>query len=137
MISFTPFAWGRVPTVGCIQRTVCSYYGVELKDMLSDRRQIDVARARQIAMFLSRSMTPKSFPNIGQLFNRDHTTVLHAIRSVTRLTSNSAEFAKDVETLRAELTGAVDNADISQSTHIHAAERGKEHSENGQEELAA
>ena len=71
-------------TVAEIQETVCAEFGIELADLLSDRRSVAIVRPRQIAMWLARQLTPKSIPMIGRCFNRDHTTVLHAVETVER-----------------------------------------------------
>ena len=66
-----------------IQEAMAAHYGLELADMTSPCRCRDVAWPRQEAMYLARKLTPLSLPRIGQLFgDRDHTTVIHAIRAV-------------------------------------------------------
>jgi chromosomal replication initiator protein len=74
--------------------------------MWSARRDRGVARPRQVAMYLARELTPMSLPCIGRLFGkRDHTTVIHAIKTVERLIATDTEFAADVAVLREELAG--------------------------------
>ena len=91
-------------TVRFIQETVADYYDLRLSDMFSDRRSREVARPRQVAMFLARDLTPKSLPSIGKLFGgRDHTTVIHAIRHVEALCKVDGDICADVEALRARL----------------------------------
>jgi chromosomal replication initiator protein len=90
-------------TVKRIQAVVSAFYGIEPREMTSDRRAREVARPRQIAMYLARETTPKSLPDIGRLFKRDHTTVMHAIRRVESLMGEDDDFAVDVELLRERL----------------------------------
>lgn len=74
---------GAAPMIRDIQEVVCAQHGVRMHEMLSDRRSRYVARPRQLAMALSRELTSRSLPEIGRFFgNRDHTTVMHAIRQV-------------------------------------------------------
>jgi chromosomal replication initiator protein len=69
-------------TLEQIQDAVCSVHGIERTDLLSPRRSAKVARARQLAMYLARELTPLSLSEIARGFDRDHTTVMHAIRVV-------------------------------------------------------
>jgi hypothetical protein len=72
--------------VAHIQKVVAHYFGVPVREMTSARRSREVARPRQVAMYLARELTPFSLPMIGKLFgNRDHTTVIHALRVVEGL----------------------------------------------------
>ncbi len=69
--------------------------------MLSNRRTRSVVHPRQIAMYLAKSMTPRSLPEIGRRFGgRDHTTVLHAVRKIEDLVSRDVALAEEIETLR-------------------------------------
>ncbi|MBV9538719.1 MAG: chromosomal replication initiator protein DnaA [Acidisphaera sp.] len=90
-----------------IQRRVCDHYHIRLTDMASSRRARNVARPRQVAMYLAKQLTQRSLPEIGRRFgNRDHTTVMHAIQRVTELMDREASFAEDVELLRKMLESA-------------------------------
>jgi chromosomal replication initiator protein len=74
--------------------------------MHSARRARAVARPRQVAMYLAKQLTPRSLPEIGRKFgNRDHTTVMHAIRRIDELRAVDAVLNEDVETLRRVLQG--------------------------------
>ena len=74
----------RQISVESIQRTVASFYNIKVADMYSKRRPANIARPRQIAMFIAKELTQKSLPEIGELFGgRDHTTVLHAVRKIS------------------------------------------------------
>lgn len=91
-------------TVKRIQNVVSAFYGIDAEEMTSARRAKGVARPRQVAMFLTRAMTPKSFPDIGRLFgDRDHTTVMHAVHKIESLMASDSDFAVDVEVLRERL----------------------------------
>jgi hypothetical protein len=72
------------PKVEEIQRAVCQFYGVSKIDLLSKRRTANICRPRQIAMYLAKTLTFRSLPEVGRKFGgRDHTTVLHAVRKIT------------------------------------------------------
>ncbi len=94
-------AHDRRVTIDEIQRKVCEHYNIRVTDMSSARRARNVARPRQVAMFLAKQLTSRSLPEIGRKFgNRDHTTVMHAVGRVTELMERDAGFAEDVELLR-------------------------------------
>jgi len=72
-----------------------------MSDLLSPRRARAIARPRQVAMFLSKTLTSKSLPDIGRRFGgRDHTTVIHAVKKVEELKMTDSQIAEDVELLR-------------------------------------
>ncbi|MBA5776057.1 chromosomal replication initiator protein DnaA [Stappia sp. F7233] len=84
-----------------IQRIVSKHYNVTKADLLSARRTRTIVRPRQIAMYLAKIMTPRSLPEIGRRFgNRDHTTVLHAVRKIEELTKADATLAQEIELLK-------------------------------------
>lgn len=84
-----------------IQRKVAEHYNLRLTDMVSARRARNVARPRQVAMYLAKHLTQRSLPEIGRRFgNRDHTTVMHAVSRVSELIAQDAGFAEDVALLR-------------------------------------
>jgi chromosomal replication initiator protein len=94
-------AHDRRVTIEEIQKRVAEHYNIRLTDMSSARRARNVARPRQIAMFLAKQLTSRSLPEIGRKFgNRDHTTVMHAVSRVSGLMEGDAAFAEDVELLR-------------------------------------
>ena len=70
------------PTIREIQKRTAAATGVPLSDIMSYRRDGPTTRARQIAMYAARLLTPFSLPQIGQAFNRDHTTVLYTVRRI-------------------------------------------------------
>ena len=76
---------GRI-TVNEIQRRVAHHFHISKDDLLSKRRSLEVARPRQIAMYLAKKLTPRSLPDIGRRFGgRDHTTVIHAVKRIEAL----------------------------------------------------
>lgn len=84
-----------------IQRVVSKHFNVTKADLLSARRTRTVVRPRQIAMYLAKALTPRSLPEIGRRFgNRDHTTVLHAVRKIEELASADRSFADEIELLK-------------------------------------
>jgi len=94
-------AHDRRVTIEEIQRKVAEHWNIRLTDMSSARRARNVARPRQVAMYLAKQLTSRSLPDIGRRFgNRDHTTVMHAVQRVTELMGLDAGFADDVELLR-------------------------------------
>ena len=84
-----------------IQKRVCEHYNIRIAEMSSARRARNIARPRQIAMYLAKQLTSKSLPDIGRHFgDRDHTTVMHAVNRVSELIGQDAAFAEDVDLLR-------------------------------------
>ncbi|PWE32380.1 chromosomal replication initiator protein DnaA [Maritimibacter sp. 55A14] len=91
----------RKVTIDEIIRKVADHYNLRLSDLLSARRTRTIARPRQVAMFLSKTLTSKSLPEIGRRFGgRDHTTVIHAVRKIEELKAHDNQIAEDVELLR-------------------------------------
>jgi chromosomal replication initiator protein len=87
-----------------IQRVVARQYNVSRSDLLSSRRTANVVRPRQVAMYLAKTMTLRSLPEIGRRFGgRDHTTVLHAVRKIENLIGNDAALADEVDALKRQL----------------------------------
>ena len=83
-----------------IQKKVSEHFNVKMSDMSSARRSRTVVRPRQIAMYLSKNLTSRSLPEIGRRFgNRDHTTVIHAVKKVEELRNHDVSFDEDVELL--------------------------------------
>jgi len=84
-----------------IQRFVARHYNISKQDMLSSRRTRTVVRPRQVAMYLAKMLTPRSLPEIGRNFGgRDHTTVLHAVRTVENRLGTDQKLAQEVELLK-------------------------------------
>ena len=99
-------AHDRRITIDEIQRKVAEHYNIRLQDMHSARRARNVARPRQVAMYLAKQLTARSLPEIGRKFGgRDHTTVMHAVRKIEELMVDDTQIAQDVEIIRRALTG--------------------------------
>jgi chromosomal replication initiator protein len=87
-----------------IQRIVARQYNVSRADLLSSRRTANVVRPRQVAMYLAKTLTLRSLPEIGRRFGgRDHTTVLHAVRKIENLVHNDTSLAEEIESLKRQL----------------------------------
>jgi chromosomal replication initiator protein len=87
-----------------IQRVVARHYNVSRGDLLSSRRTANVVRPRQVAMYLAKTLTLRSLPEIGRRFGgRDHTTVLHAVRKIENLVGNDTILAEEIESLKRQL----------------------------------
>ena len=98
------FSQIRVITVDKIQNVVSNYFNIPLSEMLSQRRSRPLARPRQIAMYLAKKMTTRSLPEIGRRFaNRDHTTVIHAVKTITRLSEQDDEMKKNINQIKSLL----------------------------------
>ena len=97
----------RWPKITKIQKAVCGHYGVSRADLLSHRRNARIVRARQVAMYLARILTTRTFPELGRRFGgKDHTTVLHAVNKIAVLLPADAQLAADVAAIRQTLEGA-------------------------------
>ena len=98
------FNQAKIITVDKIQNKVSNFFNIPLAEMLSQRRSRPLARPRQIAMYLAKKMTTRSLPEIGRRFaNRDHTTVIHAVKTITRLSEKDDEMKKNIDQLRSLL----------------------------------
>lgn len=87
-----------------IQRIVARQYSVSRSDLLSSRRTANVVRPRQVAMYLAKTLTLRSLPEIGRRFGgRDHTTVLHAVRKIESLVTTDKALAEEIEILKRQL----------------------------------
>jgi chromosomal replication initiator protein len=93
-------------TVELIQKTVAEYYKIKVADMYSKRRPQNIALPRQVAMYLSKELTQKSLPEIGDLFGgRDHTTVLHAVRKIQEHRAKDSNLSYTLHVLEQTLKG--------------------------------
>ncbi|MEM0924324.1 MAG: chromosomal replication initiator protein DnaA, partial [Pseudomonadota bacterium] len=96
----------RKVTIEEIKKVVSNYFNLRMSDLTSARRARTVARPRQMAMYLCKMLTPKSLPEIGRGFgNRDHTTVIHAVKTIEKLKETDGQLAEDLEALRRHLEG--------------------------------
>jgi chromosomal replication initiator protein len=96
----------RQISVENIQKTVADFFNIKVADMYSKRRPANIARPRQIAMYLAKELTQKSLPEIGELFGgRDHTTVLHAVRKIALDRTKNPECNHELHVLEQTLKG--------------------------------
>jgi chromosomal replication initiator protein len=96
----------RKVTIDEIMRQVSDYYNLRMAEILSARRARDIARPRQVAMYLSKQMTSRSLPEIGRKFGgRDHTTVMHAVRKIEDLRRSDSTLDDDINRLSHLLEG--------------------------------
>ena len=83
------------------KKKVAEHFNIRITDMHSPRRSRSVARPRQIAMYLAKSITSRSLPEIGRKFGgRDHTTVMHAVKKIEELKLQDINFNEDIELLK-------------------------------------
>ena len=94
----------RQISVENIQKAVADFYSIKVADMYSKKRPANIARPRQIAMFMAKELTQKSLPEIGELFGgRDHTTVLHAVRKVAEERSHDSQLNHEIHVIEQTL----------------------------------
>ena len=97
----------QAPSVNLIQRITAKHFGVSVTDILSSRRNVRVVRPRQVAIYLTKTMTPRSMPEIGRRFgDRDHTTVLWAVRKIGALMESDPSLKAKVEAIAEEIREA-------------------------------
>ena len=97
---------GQITDVSLLMKfkKVAHHFNIKIADMFSARRSRQIARPRQIAMYLAKNLTSMSYPEIGKRFgNRDHTTIMHAIRKVEELMEQDAGLCDDVNLLKSLL----------------------------------
>ncbi|MEC8145694.1 MAG: chromosomal replication initiator protein DnaA [Pseudomonadota bacterium] len=98
-------ASSRQISIDEIQKQVAAHYDVRVAEMFSARRARNIARPRQVAMYLAKTLTSLSYPEIGRRFGgRDHTTVMHAVRSIEGLINTDDGINEDVQLLRSLLS---------------------------------
>ncbi len=94
----------RQVSVDNSQKTVADFYNIKVADMYSKKRPANIARPRQIAMYIAKELTQKSLPEIGELFGgRDHTTVLHAVRKITEERARDNQLNHELHVLEQSL----------------------------------
>lgn len=94
----------RTLSIELIQEVVANYYNLSVDDLKSQRRTRNVALPRQIAMYLSRSLTSTSLPKIGEEFNKDHTTVMHAYSKIQEATESDSAIKTTIDNITKKLT---------------------------------
>ena len=96
----------RKLTIEEIQRKVAEHYNIRLSDMIGPKRLRNIARPRQVAMYLAKQLTPRSLPEIGRRFGgRDHTTIIHGVRKIEELMATDSQLSDDLLLLRRLLQG--------------------------------
>ncbi len=91
-------------TIELIQSTVCKFFKISKNEMLSSRRSRYLVRPRQTAIYLGKILTSKSLPEIGRLFsNRDHTTIIHSIKTIEKLKENDSELSSNIENIKNQI----------------------------------
>ena len=98
------------PLVAEIQAAVCHVFEIDLIEMRSARRSLVVARPRQVAMYLAKKLTLRSLPEIGRMFgDRDHSTVIHAVRRIADLMQSDAELSANIAASCVEIARRVED----------------------------
>lgn len=93
-------------TIEDIQKRTCEFFGIKISDLLSSKRLKALAKARHVAMYLCKTLTTKSFPEIGRKFGgRDHSTVIFSVKKIQELCLKDADLLEDIETLKASIEG--------------------------------
>ena len=88
-------------TIDLIQSLVCKFFKISKNEMLSSRRSRYLVRPRQTAIYLTKILTSKSLPEIGREFsNRDHTTIIHSVKTIEKLKKNDLELSNNIDTLK-------------------------------------
>ena len=91
-------------TIDNIQTIVCKYFKISKNEMLSSRRSRYLVRPRQTAIYLAKMLTSKSLPEIGRCFsNRDHTTVIHSVKTIEKLRKEDNELNLKIDTLKSKI----------------------------------
>ena len=94
----------EVPSIEKIQKIVAEFYNIKISELTSSSRVRNIARPRQIAMYLSKVLTLRSLPEIGRRFGgRDHSTVIHAVRLIEDLRQRDSDMDGDVRSLLRQL----------------------------------
>jgi chromosomal replication initiation ATPase DnaA len=114
---------GTIP-IGAILGACAVFYGVPISSLFADQRTLDIVKARHIAMYLAKELTPRSLPDIGRrMGGKDHTTVLHGVRKIAALIKTDPNLAAEVATIRARIVGRIEGGE----TKNRAATRAQRH----------
>ena len=91
-------------TIDLIQTLVCKFFKISKNEMLSSRRSRYLVRPRQTAIYLTKILTSKSLPEIGREFsNRDHTTIIHSVKTIEKLKENDPEMVENINKLKNQI----------------------------------
>jgi hypothetical protein len=105
---------GNIP-IGAILGACAVFYGIPVSSLFADRRTQVVVKARHIAMYLAKELTPRSLPDIGRrMGGKDHTTVLHGVRKIAALIKRDPDLAAEVATIRARLVGQTEGGETKE-----------------------
>ena len=97
-------------TIESIQTIVCKFFKISKNEMLSPRRSRYLVRPRQTAIYLAKTLTSKSLPEIGRAFsNRDHTTVIHSVKTIEKLRKEDNELNVNIDSLKNKILYKQDN----------------------------
>ena len=97
-------------TIDLIQSIVCKFFKISKNEMLSSRRSRYLVRPRQTAIYLTKILTSKSLPEIGREFsNRDHTTVIHSVKTIEKLRKEDSELNNNIDNLKNKILYNKDN----------------------------
>ena len=97
-------------TIDLIQSTVCKFFKISKNEMLSSRRSRYLVRPRQTAIYLTKILTSKSLPEIGREFsNRDHTTIIHSVKTIEKLKEKDQEMTKNINNLKNQILYSKEN----------------------------
>jgi hypothetical protein len=111
------------PTILQIQIEVAAHYSIKMLDMRSKRQTWNIAHPRQVAMYLAKTLTKHSLPQIGRRFgDRDHTTVLYSVKKIAKLMQTDAKLASDIESVLIKLTAATHVGSTDINSHASMAE---------------
>lgn len=94
----------RQISIDNIQKVVANYYGIKVTDLKSKSRKASLAKPRQVAMAIAKQLTSLSLPDIGEAFERDHSTVIHAVKKVDEMRKKDQRFNNDFTNLLTTLT---------------------------------
>ena len=91
-------------SIDFIQSSVCKFFKISKNEMLSSRRSRYLVRPRQTAIYLTKILTSKSLPEIGREFsNRDHTTIIHSVKTIEKLRKNDDELSNNIDFLKNQI----------------------------------
>ena len=94
------------PNIEKIQKIVANFYGIKIADLSSQNRSRNIARPRQIAMYLSKTLTLESLPKIGQQFGgKNHATVIHSVKLMQKMMDLDAKFLQEIKELEEKIRG--------------------------------
>ena len=97
-------------TIDSIQSIVCKFFKISKNEMLSSRRSRYLVRPRQAAIYLAKMLTSKSLPEIGREFsNRDHTTIIHSVKTIEKLRKNDSELNSNIDNLKNQILYSKEN----------------------------